>query len=156
MISLQTPKLTKSLSKIHIVTSIKQSEYRAARTGSKILVGSDLEWLVLETFTTDRNGPITDWQSGHPHTGYVMWHNLCPTSSLFSKKESLNYLMSPWTTRNKPIRPNERLNILLIVIFCSWPSKYPSTTKISENELQPSKSALCRNTSHKYEHTIST
>ena len=35
------------------------------------------------------------------------------------------FLMSPWTIKNKPIKPKERLKILLIVIFWSDPSKYP-------------------------------
>ena len=113
--------------------------------------------------------------------------------------------MSPWTIRNKPIKPKDRLKILLMVIFWSDPSKYPSPmvrsisntasepicpsrmsqnnsvqspvseqldpwnefsatifrtmpsmTRISENELHPSKSELCKNTSSRYEQTIST
>ena len=100
------------------------------------------------------------------------------------------FLMSPWTIRNKPIKPKDRLKILLMVIFWSDPSKYPSPmvrsisntasepicpsfdpwnefsatifrtmpsmTRISENELHPSKSELCKNTSSRYEQTIST
>ena len=33
--------------------------------------------------------------------------------------------MSPWTIRNKPIKPKERLKILLMMIFWSDPAKYP-------------------------------
>ena len=101
------------------------------------------------------------------------------------------FLMSPWTTKNKPIKPKERLKILLMVIFWSDPSKYPfkwfaqspwpswlnwpdsfgseflfwkkifqrtmpSMTRISENELHPSIREVCKNTSNRYEQTIST
>ena len=47
------------------------------------------------------------------------------------------FLMSPWTIRNKPIKPKERLKILLMIIFWSDPSKYPSTMVRSISKAAP-------------------